>query len=331
MPDSKDVQEIIASGRITADDVLKLRHRVFWKGVVTEKDAEMAFLLNDKLGRNADTSWPLFFVEALTDYLVYQAQPQGYVSEANADWLIKRISHSGHVDTATELELLVKVLERSKQSPVELVTFALQQVRKGVLEGEGYIGQVHKIEPGVVSEPEVELVRRILYAFGGDGNIAITKQEAEVLFDINDSTSQAKNHPAWSDLYVKALANFLMASSGYQVPTRQEALRREAWLDTPTAGVGGFMNQMLAGSLGAIWDAYRYGTLDGEPRKSESNSGLTIGFEPRVTAEEARWAAERMGKNGRLHENEMALINFLKEKQAHLHPKLLPILDRVAA
>jgi hypothetical protein len=255
MSGDQDVQAILASGRITADDVLKLRHRVFWKGVVTAQDAEMAFLLNDKLGQKTDASWPLFFVEALTDYLVNQAEPQGYVSEANADWLIARISHSGRVDTATELELLVKVLERSKQSPVKLVTFALQQVKKGVVEGEGYLGQMHKIEPGVVSGPEVELVRRILYAFGGDGNIAITQQEAEVLFDINDSTSQAKNDPAWSDLFVKALANFLMASSGYQVPTRQEALRREAWLDAPTPGVGGFMNQMLTGSLGAIWDA----------------------------------------------------------------------------
>jgi hypothetical protein len=71
----------------------------------------------------------------------------------------------------------------------------------------------------------------MLYAFGGDGNIAVTQQEASVLFDINDATAETENHPAWSDLFVKALANFLMATSGYQVPTRQEALRREAWLE----------------------------------------------------------------------------------------------------
>ena len=122
----------------------------------------------------------------------------------------------------------------------------------------------------MVGEAETELVRRMLYAFGGDANIAITRQEAEILFDINDATAEAENHPAWSDLYVKALASFLMATSGYQAPTRQEALRREAWLDTPTAGVGGFMSQMLAGSLNAIWDAYEHGTLDGEPRRMDT-------------------------------------------------------------
>jgi hypothetical protein len=79
-----------------------------------------------------------------------------------------------------------------------------------------------------------------------------------------------------------------------------------------------------------VWDAYQHGTLDGEPRKTEA-SGLTIGYEPRVTEEEVSWAATRIGQDGRLHENEMALINFLKSHNAHLHPKLVPILDRVAA
>jgi hypothetical protein len=331
MTDSKEVQAILARGKITADDVLQLRHQVVWKGVVTSLDAEMMFALNDKLGDKADASWPLFFVEALVDYLVIQAEPSGYISVANADWLIARISRSGHVDTACELELLVKALERAKMSPVGLVTFALHQVKMGVLEGDGYIGESRKLEPGVIGEAEVDLVRRILYAFGGDGNIAITQQEAAVLFDLNDATSEVDNHPAWSDLFVKALANFLMAASGYEVPARQEALRREAWLDAPTAGIGSFMGQMLAGSLDSIWGAYQHGTIDGEPKRDADRSGLTIDFVPRVTAEQARWAASRIGQNGQLHENEAALINFLKSRQAYLHPKLFPVLDRAVA
>jgi hypothetical protein len=331
MTDGNEVQAILARGKITAEDVQKLRHQVFWKGVVTSKDAEMVFDLNDRLGETSDTAWPLFFVEALVDYVVMQAEPTGYISVANADWLIARISRSGHVDSACELELLVKALERAKLSPVGLVTFALQQVKTGVLEGDGYIGESRKLEPGTIGEAEVDLVRRILYAFGGDGNIAVTQQEAAVLFDLNDATSEVDNHPAWSDLFVKALANFLMAASGYEVPARQEALRREAWLDAPTTGAGGFMSQMLAGSLDAIWGAYRQGSIDGEPQRDADTSGLTIDFVPRVTAEQARWAAGRIGQNGQLHENEAALINFLKSRQAYLHPKLFPVLDRAVA
>jgi hypothetical protein len=331
MPDSEAIKAILARGEITADDVLKLRHHVFWKGVITPADAEMVFVLNDRLEKNADPSWPPFFVEVLTDYLVFQAEPHGYISEENADRLIARISHSGHVDTACELELLVKCLERAKLSPVKLVTFALEQVKWGVIGSQGYLGAHHPCEPGVVDKTETELVRRILFAFGGDGNIAVTRQEAGVLFDINNATSEEKNDPAWSDLFVKALANFLMAASGYQVPTRQEAFRRAAWLDAPTAGVGAFMSQMLAGSLSAMWEAYTHATPDGEPRRRNEASGLTIGFEPRASADDANWVAERIKRGGALRANELLLINFLKSKQAHLHPQLRPVFDSLAA
>jgi hypothetical protein len=331
MPDNDEVKAILARGEITADDVLKLRHRVFWKGVVTPADAEMVFELNDRLEKRADPSWAPFFVEALTDYLVFQAKPEGYISEENADWLIARISRFGHVDTACELELLVKVLERAKSSPVKLVSFALEQVKQGVIGPQGYLGASHPGELGVVDKSETELVRRILFAFGGDGNIAITRQEAEVLFDINDSTDDSKNDPAWSDLFVKALTNFLMASSGYEVPTRQEALRREAWLDSPSAGIGGFMSQMLSGSMSTIWDLYTGNTPDGGMSYGNSSSGLTIGFEPRATEEDARWITERIKRDHVVHANEKALIDFLKSKKADLNPQLKKIFDSVAA
>lgn len=332
MADSEAVKAILARGKITADDVLQLRHSVFWKGVVTPDDAEMAFELNDRLEKNAAPSWAPFFVEALTDYVVFQAEPSGYISEENADWLIAHIARSsGRVDSTCEFELLVKTLERAKLSPVKLVTFTLEQVKWGVIGADCYIGTSRSCEPGVVDRAETELVRRILFAFGGDGNIAVTRQEAGVLFDINDATSETQNVPAWSDLFVKALATFLMSTLGYEVPTRQEALRREAWLDAPTPGLGGFMSQMLAGSLNAMWDACTNGTLDGEPRHTNASSSVTIGTELRANAEDARWLAERMRRDHTLRANEAALINFLKSKQAYLLPQLTPVLDCVAA
>jgi hypothetical protein len=200
-----------------------------------------------------------------------------------------------------------------------------------VIGAQGYVGACHQGELGVVDRAETELVRRILFAFGGDGNISITWQESGVLFDINDSTSEAKNDPAWPDLFVKALANFLLATSGYQVPTRQEALRREAWLDEPTPGISSFMGDMLSGSLNAMWEAVRNGTLDGEPRRTSGSSGLTIGFEPLATADDARWLAARIRRDRVSRADEVALINFLKEKRAFLHPQFAPILDCVAA
>ena len=267
MANNEAVEAILSRGKITADDVLTLRRSVFWKGVVTPDDAEMAFTLNDRLEASADPSWQQFFVEALTDYIVFQAKPIGYISDENADWLIARVSRSGQVASACEIELLVKALERAKLSPVKLVTFALEQVKSDV------IGVPGSGELGVVDRAETELVRRILFAFGGDGDIAITRQEAGVLFDINDATSEAKNDPAWSDLFVKALANFLLSTLGFQVPSRQEALRREAWLDEPPPGLGEFMGQMLTGGLTALWETCTKGSLDGDAAAGQRLNG----------------------------------------------------------
>ena len=112
-------------------------------------------------------------------------------------------------------------------------------------------------------------------------------------------------------------------------PVQHRLGRLEAWLDAPNGGVGGFMSQMLVGSLEAVWANYRRDAAS-EPRRPADTSGVVIEFGPRVTAEEANWAAGRIGKDG-LRENEMALINFLKCQGAHLHPKLAPILDLAAA
>lgn len=311
---------IAASGTITAEDVLALRRRVYGKGRVTDEDVEQVFALNDRLMDLRDPDWPTFFVEALCDYLVDQAEPRGYVSEANADWLIARISRSNRVDEATELELLIRVLERAQASPPALVAFALEQVKYGVIHGEGCIGRSRRLTPGVIGADEVELIRRILYAFGGDANIGITRQEAAVLMDINDMTAEAENHPSWSDLFVKALANFLMVTSGYQVPTRQEALRREAWLDAPPDGVGRFLGRMLTEGLSGLMPVYR-----APPPVVEAPSLV-----PDICGLNAAWITDRIGRAGRLHRNEVALINFLKAEHPQLHPHLLPLVDKAA-
>src|SRR6185369_9505551 len=57
------------------------------------------------------------------------------------------------------------------------------------------------------------------------GNIAITRAEADALFRINDGTCEEMNHPSWNELFVKAIANFVLAASGYEVPARAQAVR----------------------------------------------------------------------------------------------------------
>jgi hypothetical protein len=80
-------------------------------------------------------------------------------------------------------------------------------VAHAVIDGKGPLMLGGALVPGLIAKAEVELLRRILHAHGGDGNIAITRAEAEVLFRINERTAQGHNDPSWNDLFVKAIAN----------------------------------------------------------------------------------------------------------------------------
>ena len=122
------VAGLTGKGRITADDVQLLRGEVFRDGIVTRAEAESLFALHASC-RDQSADWPRFFVEAVTDYIVHQEKPHGYISEDNADWLVRAISRDGMVDTAAEMELLVTVLEKARSSPERLAAYALEQGR----------------------------------------------------------------------------------------------------------------------------------------------------------------------------------------------------------
>lgn len=326
-----DLAAIAARGVIGADDVLRLRGAVYANGVVSAEEAEWAFAL-DEACREACPEWTAFFVEALTDYVVRQVAPAGYVSDANATWLVDRISRDGVVKTASELEVLVKVLEAAVSSPPSLSAFALRQVAAAVLDGDGPLASGRSLERGVIGEAEVALMRRILYAFAGQGAIGVTREEAEVLFDLNDRSREADNHPAWSDLFVKAVANFLMAARGYSVLSREEALRREAWLDEPPRGVtalfGDITSTLLANGLKGIWSAWRQEESAQAARNREVEAETRVA--ETVTSDEVRWLADRIGRDGVLHENERALLRFLREESPDIHPSLRTLLDTAA-
>lgn len=326
---SAPVAGLTSINRITAEDVVMLRREVFGDGVVSRGEAEALFAL-DATAKDKCAEWPDFFVEAVTDYIVHQEKPAGYVSEDNADWLVRTISRDGMVDSRTELELLVHVLEKAKSSPNRLCAYALEQVAHAVIDGKGPLMHGGKLVPGRIAKAEVELLRRILYAYGGDGNIAITRAEAEVLFSINEQTAAASNDPSWNDLFVKAIANFVMCSAGYEAPMRDVALRQDSFFEQAEPEIGGFFNRMVSGGLAGILEAYRApGDIEAEwESKNKAAEALARRAET-VDAGEAKWLAEHIGDRP-LHENERALLTLIKRAAPEIHPALKPLIDKVA-
>ncbi|MCB1381809.1 MAG: hypothetical protein KDJ73_02530 [Notoacmeibacter sp.] len=325
------VAGLASRNRITPEDVLMLRREVFQDGVVTRGEAESLFAL-DAACEHRCPEWHEFFIEAVCDFIVHQEQPRGYVSVDNADWLVRAISRDGTVDSASELEMLVKVIETATSVPDQLSAFALKQVAKAAIEGEGPLACGRKnLQKGVILEAEVGLIRRILYGYGSGGNSGITRAEAEVLFDLNDRTVAARNHPSWDDLFVKALANHLMCASGYTAPSREEALARETFFEEQDVQVGRFFSRMVSGGMSAILSAYRRDDSI-ETYYAEKNARMDIEgrVAERVDQGEAEWLAARIGRDGRLHDNEKALLSFLRTQSPEIHPALKDLIDQVA-
>ena len=324
------VDEITKRGSIKDVDVLRFRAAFYEDDVISSEEAETLFALDDAC-RVQDPSWVDFFIEAATDYIVDQTEPEGYLTANNAEWLITHITKDGKVKRKTEVGLLVNVLEKARWSPITLVRFALEQVRAAVTEGEGPLRPDQSLAKGQMSESDVELVRRMLYAFAGDGNVAVTRDEAEVLFDINDAMADAEPNPAWTDLFVKAIANVVMAASGHMVPTREEALRRDAWLaDRGELSPLAMISAMVTSSLDAVRGAYH----EQSPEECElarlEHQRIEIITNEVITAVEAEWLCGRIGRNGRLTANEAALVAYLKKESPKIHPDLQARVDRLS-
>ncbi|MCB1504900.1 MAG: hypothetical protein KDJ47_07975 [Hyphomicrobiaceae bacterium] len=323
------IDNIIERGGIAESDVLKMRSVTYADGRISEAEAEALFRLNDA-GLPAARAWDDYFIEAITDYLVNQAAPYGYVTANNAEWLMDRVSRDGRIQTRNELELVINVIDRARWSPESLIRFALEHVRTAVISGTGVLRSGHELKPGFISEAEVELLRRMLYAFGGDGSVAVTRAEAEILFEINDAVSEREPHPAWTEFFVKAITNAVMSMSSYKVPTREEALRREAWLDSHTDLTPlGVAKQLATGGF-SLLRGYRALTREESALDRLERQRVEMIVNEKVTEGEAIWLAERILRDGRVNANEAALLAYLRSESPDIHPSLRDLIERYA-
>lgn len=294
------------------EDVQAIRRIIYPDGKISLAEANWLFEVNAQIAAPGE-DWRRLFIEALTDFTVYQAEPRSYVTEDKVDWLIARIMQDGRVDPATELEVVINVLEKAISAPDPLAVFGLRKVQEQVLRANR------------ISETEVQLLRRVLYAAGGQQAIAITRGEAEVIYAIHDARGGQEDDPAWLDLFGKAMLNHLMFASGFTPPTREVALAREAWLDDTRVDPVGLMVRMVK-SLGKIFSVYFQPDF-GEEYLARREA-LQAEAE-QITDEEAAWLAARMLRDGHLSEAERALIAALRNEQPRLHPLIQDALDRL--
>jgi hypothetical protein len=300
-------------GEIAPEHVLAARRWAWSDGGISPEEAETIFALNH-LARDPAPEWCDFFVEAMTEYVVNRQPPRGYVSDENADWLIARIDHDGRVDTMAELELIVKVVEAAHGTPTRLRDYALRQIEQAVLTGAGPTRRGGAIAPGKIDPAEVQLLRRLIFAPGGDGAIAVTRAEAEMLWRLKDATLGADNAPDWPRLFVQAVGNHLMAWQDRAPLERAEVARLEAFVADRTSGggVAGFFGRM-ARAGGSGMDALREEQA-AEARTSAASHDQAVAAARAVTPDEAEWLRGRIGADGRRDPIEESLLAFVEEE-----------------
>ena len=168
-------------------------------------------------------------------------------------------------------------------------------------------------------------MRRLLFSAGSEGNIGVTRHEAELLFDINDALKGAPVDPTWTELFKQAVGNSVLFQSTW-APDAAAEIHREAWLAEPKTGL--FSGLKKLGNWGATKRAVAdsaHEVVDSQyqMRKAEAADEAMEAEAEVVTPEEAHWLEDRIGRAGGLDANEEALLG--------LHPRERPLGRSVAA
>ena len=198
-----------ACGEISPASLLALRQLGWAEGRITRHEAETLLALNRALdhasGAHANGDWTDFFVDAMCEFVLGEAEPLDACDECEARWLIGAIDGGGKPVTMAELELLVRLIERARTVPGSLRHYALQQVETAVLDGEGPTRAGCDEGPRHITGAECRLVRRILFATGGQGRPAVSSAAIETLRGIDKAARRGDSSPEWPVLLAEAL------------------------------------------------------------------------------------------------------------------------------
>jgi len=191
---------VLEDGIIDADEIAKIKERLYADDVIDREEADFLFDLNDATsGKENDPGWQALFVEALSDHVLKDEESPGVIDDGEASYLIDKIKADGVVD-ANELALLVNISATATgESPGDFNQFVLDSVKTAV------------IADGIVDADEVEMMKKLIYGPGGAGGSAVDRAEADMLFDINNATTDNEGHdPSWRAFFVEALSKHVL-------------------------------------------------------------------------------------------------------------------------
>ena len=303
--------QALADKVIDPAEFSQLRRKIFDDGHISLHEADMIFQL-DMQAQSLPEGWSDFFVGVITDFLIRQTMPTGYVDSIHSAWLMERIEYDDQINEDTEMELLLNILRLAVDVPRDLEVYALNKVRDKII-SRGLNGQLS------IQAQDVDLLKRVLYASSGSGGFSICREEAQFLFELDEICQHSDNAPEWQKLFVGATANHLMTMGAPKMldrETMKEVQERPLKMDWSLSGI---KNSFMA------WES---------EYKKEGQSFLlnetAMQEAEAITAFEAEWLVTHLNRDGVLSPNERALLKFIKEECANVHEILTPLLRHAA-
>lgn len=313
---------LAADGYVCDQDVMTLRKAIFPDGIVSRSELETLFAIGEQAGDPAtsgDPAWPQLFAEVCADFFLHEEQPEGYLTEEEFTHLQALVTRDNKRASALELHALSHLMTRARQVPATMARFLKDQL----------LALVAARPQPAIAHGDLPLIRAVIYAGGGANAFGISREEADFLFDLHDATAKAGNADGWRELFVKAISAHLMQHVGYQPIDREEALRRQEWVEDTSVQPGRFFNAMVSGGLKGIADAFK--RKDEWTLRNEAHAAA-VPLAQRVCGEETLWLDERIGRDGNVDDAERALIVYMRDElNAPLPERLLNLIGDVGA
>lgn len=200
-------KELLTDGIIDAEEVNKLREVLYADGKIDQEEADFLFELNDAVsGKQNDSSWNQFFIEAISDYLLNDEKSPGVIDDEEGKWLVEKIGADGQVD-GVEKRLLNHLKSNAKKVPEAVTALITGTSTANAASSQMNLQQLKKqlLDDVIIDAEEVKKLREVLYADG-----KIEQEEADFIFELNDAVSGKKNDPAWNHFFVQVISDYLL-------------------------------------------------------------------------------------------------------------------------
>lgn len=193
------VSDVVADGKIDAAEVEELRSALYADGKIDMEELDALFEINNAVtGNDNCPEWKAFFIDAVTDAILADANSPGVVDATEAASLIALIGNDGRIDTI-ELCTLVNIVSKATDCDQSLIDFTMDALKAAIL------------EDGRVDSDEVAMMRSVIYGAGGSGGTSVSKEELDFLFAINNAVSGSDNCPEWKTFFIEAGTKAVLA------------------------------------------------------------------------------------------------------------------------